>query len=924
MIVTLVDQAGNTVVDTDIRLLSGAREIRHNPKVDGTGDFTGLPAGKYQLQVTVSGFGPYHREIELPNGETKHIEVVLEPATIVTNVDVTQNDSTDVDSYGKATELSKSAIDNLPDDPEQLKMVLQRLAGETLTGEDMPISVNGMPGAPVPTKGNIKAVRINRNIFSAQYEGMYGGGIEIITDSQMKKISGWGGFSMSDARLRASDPIIGRRVPGQNRNYNYGVEGPLSRTTTLSANGWSSENIRSTIVNATILDPNLEVVGFQQTLKAPARYSSLNITIGSDPNKHHKIYTGYSWNGRREINSGVGGFSLPSRANSNRSDNHNFGFSDTFTPNPNLLNVFRLSLSLSINRTNAGNNSPALNVQDAFYGGGSPTDQSSSDGRVSIYNDTTWKHDRWSFGVGVMIRGQRLGETSRTNFGGTYTFAGKIAPILDSNNQPVHDAGGNIVTTQISSIESYRRNLLFRSLGFTSAQIRALGGGADQFTIAGGKPGLNVSQFDIAVYEQNSYSLTDTVGISFGLRYERQTNIHSNFNLAPRVGFIWSPKVKEKQRAITAKPRISAGVGLFYSRFGLNNTLSSLEADNVDRAFYFVTDPTILDQFPIVPSIDILGQSATPRTLRLIDSGFRSPRQYAFNVSITKSLIGKFGVNFTYTRTLGYMQTVTRNINAPFAASQASAPVYPFGAAGTIYNTFSPGKNDSDRFGVNFNFPQWKPWGKYLYIYAGYNFIKSRGNTVSGSGSPTDPYDFSHEWGPNSSDGTHEIFTFFALGLPHRYSISANIQYRTGSRFNIITGRDTNRDGFYNERPAFATAPRKPGVIATKYGLLDPNPSATDNLIPRNLGRSPSLRDFSPSFSKSFGYHRDKANKNQPRQTLTFRITVSNIFNFNNKGTPVANMSSPNFLKTNSGFSYDGSFSTSNPRNINLGASFSF
>jgi hypothetical protein len=57
-------------------------------------------------------------------------------------------------------------------------------------------------------------------------------------------------------------------------------------------------------------------------------------------------------------------------------------------------------------------------------------------------------------------------------------------------------------------LESYRRTLLFRQLGFSNQRIRELGGGASQFTISGGNPKINLSQVDYAFYVQNSYKLT--------------------------------------------------------------------------------------------------------------------------------------------------------------------------------------------------------------------------------------------------------------------------------------------------------------------------------------------------------------------------------------------------------------------------------
>ena len=63
----------------------------------------------------------------------------------------------------------------------------------------------------------------------------------------------------------------------------------------------------------------------------------------------------------------------------------------------------------------------------------------------------------------------------------------------------------------------------------------------------------------------------------------------------------------------------------------------------------------------------------------------------------------------------------------------------------------------------------------------------------------------------------------------------------SGNPFNITTGRDTNGDTFFSERPAFATDLNEPGVVVTPLGAFDPTPSPGQTIIPRNFGRGPGL-----------------------------------------------------------------------------------
>ena len=71
-----------------------------------------------------------------------------------------------------------------------------------------------------------------------------------------------------------------------------------------------------------------------------------------------------------------------------------------------------------------------------------------------------------------------------------------------------------------------------------------LGGGATQFSISQGREGLDVHQFDAAIFAGDEYRLRPKLTVSLGLRYDKQTNIHDWRDLAPRVAFAWAPGVR--------------------------------------------------------------------------------------------------------------------------------------------------------------------------------------------------------------------------------------------------------------------------------------------------------------------------------------------------------------------------------------------
>lgn len=927
--VAVKDQFGDTVSDAEVVLnKSGEKEKQIKTNSLGIAQFFKLPAGEYQITVFAVGFKEYISGdiIIINNNETQKIEAVLEVAAIESEVEIGESDVTDAEKTGATTVLNEKEIANLPDNQEELERAIKRL-GEAVTGEELPISVNGVQGGKIPPKEAIQQIRVNQNVFSAQYDSPFGGGIEIFTRANVDKFKGYVSFSFADSRFNASDPFLGRRIPYQSRTYFFNLSGPLfGKKANFFIYGSHSESDLSAVINAIVLDSNLQPAEFKQSFATPSRSESISLTINADPNKKHKLYLYYYFANNRSKGQNVGGFSLPSRANDNNSQNHYLQFSDTYLINANIVNQTRFLAVYFTTNSFGGSGDAAINVLDAFFGGGSQQNSSNKNFRFDATNETTWQMGRYALGFGWRLRGEQINQNSMANFGGTYTFSGRLAPVLDANNNPVTDGAGNVLTTQINSLESYRRTLLFRQLGFSNQRIRELGGGANQFSISGGNPEIKASQYDVGFYVQNSYKISETIAASFGVRYENQTNISSNFNLAPRFGIIWSPKAKEKQNPLYTLPRVSVGYGIFYNRFALGNTLSVRQASDPDRAQYLVTETNILDFYPNVPTVDLLQQFALPQTKRFIDPEFESPYQSLLNITAAKKMPKGFTLNFTFSHGKSFRQSFTQNINAPLAGTfnplNPSLAIRPFGNVGNIYESRSGGKIETDRFSINLNFPQ----SQKLFANIRYSYIKSKSSVVSGSGSAFDPYDFSQEYAPTPYDGVHSISGYFFYSLTaKRISIGGDFYVSSGTRFNIFTGRDTNGDGFFSERPSFATDLSKPNLIRTPYGILDPNPSPDDELIPRNLGRGRKNIVFNSSISKSFGFNEDKKNKKPPKQTLNFSLRVNNVLNIINKGNPIGNMSSPNFLRSLSGFSDGGITFINGAQQINFaGRSMSF
>jgi hypothetical protein len=331
------------------------------------------------------------------------------------------------------------------------------------------------------------------------------------------------------------------------------------------------------IINAITLDPQTLVVvnPFTDTPKTPQRRISVNPRLDYQLDGRNTLSLRYVYLHSDVRDAGLGGFNLISRGYHVLGDNQTIQLTETAALSASVINETRFQYIHTNGETIANTLAPAIQVLGSFNGGGAQVGHSSNgqnNYEFQDYMSVARKSHYWKFGV--RLRGETIDNTSPQNFGGTFTFGGGDAPLLDGNNQPVLDSSGKVTLAPITSIERYRRTLLFQSLGFTPSRTRELGGGATQFSINSGNPASSASQFDAGLFVGDDWRVRPNLTLSLGLRYETQTNIHDWRDVAPRIGVAWAPGAGGKNSS--PKTVIRAGFGIFYDRFVLTNTLTAL------------------------------------------------------------------------------------------------------------------------------------------------------------------------------------------------------------------------------------------------------------------------------------------------------------------------------------------------------------
>lgn len=965
------DELGALVVGATVTLVAAdGTQKNATTNNDGVYTFSGVAPGAYTLRVVSPGFSNYEKtDLAIASGPrtTHDVRLVVTLEKQVITVTEEQALNTDPANNADAVVLRGQDLDVLPDDPDALSAAVQAMAGPSAGPSGGQIFIDGFTGGRMPPKESIREVRVNQNPFNAENSGIGFGNIEIFTKPGADKLRGSTFFNFNDESLNSRNPFAPNRAPFQVRYFGGSLSGPITKGKSSVFIDFQKREIDdNAIINATILNSNLVPGPFNVALITPQRFFSFSPRFDYQLNQGNTLVLRYSYTRTRADNIGASDFSLPERAFNRSNTFQTLQATETAIISPTLMNETRFQYQRNRAQQDGDNSIPTVVVQEAFIAGGSQVGLAHNDeDRWELQNYSTWTKGPHILRFGARVRGVNISDFSPQNFGGTFTFSGGDAPQLDANNQIVLDANGDPVFVPITSLERYRRTLLFQG----NPDMRLLGGGATQFSIAGGNPEASVKQIDLGAFVQDEWRVRPNLTLTAGFRYERQTNISSNYNFAPRLFFAWAPGGTNvgggpggPSSSSSPKMVIRGGMGVFYDRFSERATLLANRFDGANQLDFRVFDPETLDEavFSLngvtnVPTADSLAAFAAPQIVRRIAPDFQAPTFVMTAINFERQLPSKFTMFLVAFNYRGKHLLRVRNINAPLPGTYDPAnpdtSVRPFGNIGDIYYYESSAKFNDYRFfgGVR------RQMSKGFSLFA--NFGTGKGKTDTdcifgsiGSCFPADSYDASNEYSRVSFIPSANFFFGGTFILPRlKVNLNPFVVYSSGRPFNIITGQDTNGDGLFTERPAFATAQTDPrDVKRTRFGDFDLNPDPGQPLIPRNYGLGPSFFSVNLGISRAFMFGNVPAasaaaapaqgqaagakpaggSSPEKKYTLTFSVNIQNLLNTTNLSNPIGNLSSPRFGESTStsgsfGFGPSGSASAGN-RRIQIQVRFGF
>jgi hypothetical protein len=820
----VMDSTGSVMPGVQVKVYEADKVVKEG-LTDAMGDFE-LPVnpGDYKLEVAAPDFNTYTEMIKV-TPDMSPLAVSMQLAIIAQNVEVTETRneiSIDSDSSLSTTVLRRDFIDALPDDEDDLAAYLQQIAGTRGgAGAQASFVIDGFTGGRIPPKDQIQEIRISNSPFSAEFSGIGYGRTEIITRAGTGDFRGQMNFQFRDESLNARSPFNfhtdgteAKRPPSQARNFNTNFSGPIVRNKlSLNLQMRHNDNENADVIRATTVNPDGTLLQHSDPFVSPNHNRGGNARTQYAINKNNTLYTNFNYQKQDNRNQGLGGngsFTLFSRASDRSTHSAEFQMRESSILNTKMVHEVRFQFSRDTNAQTPQTTGVAINVLDTFNGGGGQNKSTSNNKESEFGNLLMYSGSRWMVKVGSTGVVRRNHSTSENNFIGTWTF---------------------------SSLKDY---LCTTGFGCAEGAINT----PLQFTRTSGNPKLDVNQFEFAAFVQNDFKVTKKFNLSFGARYEDQTNISDHNNIDPRMGFAYQ---------LGKTTAVRGGLGVFHQRFSEGNFEQLVRLEPLSDGSFLQSQ--IVARFPQgYPNIPE-GAALPPASVRSHTSDLATPYTINQSVSLEQALFKNLGVTFSWDGERGVHLYRSRNINAPLPVTG----LRPDPSKGNIYQLESTGLSKSNNYTIGMR-EQLR--GKIqAQIFGSYTLGYTKNDTDGAFSLPVNSYDMHSEWGRSPQDTRHRFNTGMQLRLPYGVTTTTQVNWSSSRPYNLTTGKDDNFDTTINDRPTYAALCGSP-LIAYINGVNCSNPS--NDVITRNIANGPGQFNVQMNFQKTFrlkGGERTPANR---------------------------------------------------------------
>jgi hypothetical protein len=831
----IADPTGARIPGTAITITTPAGKAVTKATADANGHYqvNSLAPGSYIVRASFAGFASFvSQPIQITAGQLMRVDIsmalqVEQQSVVVTDESPTV--SVEAGSNANSVIIKGKDLDALSDDPDELSNELTALAGPSAGPNGGQIYIDGFTGGNLPPKSAIREIRINQNPYSAEFDRLGYGRIEILTKPGTDKLHGQVFAMGNDKSFNTGTPFTKNIPDYHSYQYNGTLNGSLSKNASffISAERRNTQNadvyapIGAGFENGALLNPHTRT-------NASARF---DLQLGQK-NTLTARYGIYHDTDNNDLSSTI---ALPTQATSSSSTEHSVQLSDAVVISDHIVNETRFQYRHDSSSETPASTAPVFSVSQQFIGGGSSSqvskDQSDS---FELQNLTTMSLGAHALKFGTRLRDNRDDNSTNAGFNGSFSFTG-----LTTYNNAVAALGSNSFVTDLAA------DALPQTLNYTT-----------------GPQDATANLFDAALFVQDDWKANKMLTVSGGLRWESQNHVSDHSDWAPRVALAYA---LDGHKTGKSKTVLRAGYGLFYDRFSLSNELNLVRngGNANSQTRYTITNPACYANVSIanLTSAELAScvsstsaASTSTNTIVKVAPDYHSPYTQQFGVGIERQLTKSTTVTATYLHSFGVHQMATIDAN-PYKSGS-----FEFGSTTLTGERLDSTKGIVDEYDPEAVFKQNQlilnvnaKLTSNLTVMGFYNYTSAHTNT----GTAPNSYDLRQGYGRASFAPSNMLFMMASYQAPWGIRFNPFLIAEAGKPYNIVTNNDLSGDNFYNNRPSKVDTSNCTDTTAqyvqTSYGCFNTQPTSSDTLIPVNMATSPSAVTMMLRISRTFG-----------------------------------------------------------------------
>jgi hypothetical protein len=787
---TVSDESGGALPGATVVLRNESNGLVQATSVDSVGHYQlpGLPAGVYEIRAELSGFAPSITPSHtLYVGTSVTMDFVLTLAGVAEDVTVHSALPLLETSNNTLTRIVQTdEIDTLPVINRNFNDLAALAPGVTKTGVYGGVDISGsrdfqnaylVDGVSAERQhlGDqqiayaqdwIQEFQVLTGQFNAEFGQAAGGVLNALTRSGGNQITGRAyGFFRNDA-WDAMPALVARKPPFSEHRIGGTVGGPIVTDRVFYFGGIERfSNASNSVVNSAFASANGT---FPSTDVQTLGLAKLDLVASQS----QRIRLRYNAQRQHTTGSSIGGIGTQEHGRFSEVRANAVVGNWTWIASPRTLNEMRVAWSTSVPKGGcnfAVDNPPGTWFERAYPGAqfGCPVNVGTiAENQWQFIHNLSWTRGKHDVKVGTQTSWTRSFGDFRNFRDGRYSFERDLPfDVRDPNSYP---------------------------FSFVAIQ---------------GPTGWNVPSWSSGVFVQDGWRLTNALTLNLGVRYDVDGSLtalnplvrvdHGLHtidkdlnNVAPRVGFAWTPFHDDKRTLIRG------GLGLFYDQ-NHNNVATTVLLNNilVDRIVSVNANNSLLNPFwPDIAAAkrflaDALAQNRIPDLSLLssvvgsindVDQGLQIPSTTQVTGGVAHEFRRWFNASADVVYARGFDLYVLRNVNVDPVTLQRLNPRY-----SSISSFGNGGRSTYKALQVQANaVPSAHSLLKFAYTLA---TNRSNTNATLSSGAATNPFDYAEDKGPSENDVRHNVAVNGSTALPLGVQVSGIVSYRSALPYSGLT-----------------------------------------------------------------------------------------------------------------------------------------